>query len=204
MGFFDDMRMPDRERDEEDYSTPEWFAAPEDFVAGVLPLELVLGKDDEAAVFITRIAAYPAGFEFDAELVTKKPTRGDPFELFYNPERPRDEIPRELVRLAVGFADGRRATSFGAALGGSTAIALGTSSEDKPPDPSRDILMTPGAGGGSERHSTTRYWVWPLPPPGPLTFACEWPAFGIEETTVEIDAALVREAAERARSVWSD
>jgi hypothetical protein len=62
--------------------------------------------------------------------------------------------------------------------------------------------MTGGGGSGGMRYSTQSYWVWPLPPPGTLTFACEWPAFDIAEATVEIDAETVREASRRARSVW--
>ena len=41
-----------------------------------------------------------------------------------------------------------------------------------------------------------------LPPPGPLAFVVEWPARGIPETRVEIDASLVLEAADRAAPVW--
>jgi hypothetical protein len=206
MGFFDDVRMPGGDaEDEDDYSAPAWLEAPEDFVAGVVALELVLGRSDEAAVYVTRIAAYPTGFEFDAEVVTRKAARiryPSPFELMHDPERPAGEIPPEVVRLGVEFADGRRATSFGEALGGSTMTTLVAAEGDESPDPARDIFMTPGRGGGSARHSTTSYWVWPLPPPGPLTFACEWPAFGIEETTVEIDTERLLEASRRARSVW--
>ena len=44
----------------------------------------------------------------------------------------------------------------------------------------------------------------PRRPPGSLTFACEWPALGIPLTRVEIDAALVRRAADRAQLLWPD
>jgi hypothetical protein len=47
-------------------------------------------------------------------------------------------------------------------------------------------------------------WMWGLPPPGPLVFASEWPARGISETRVEIDAGLVLEAAGRAVPIWPD
>jgi hypothetical protein len=41
-----------------------------------------------------------------------------------------------------------------------------------------------------------------LPPDGPVTFVCEWPAFGIEETRKRIPAARILKAAERARPVF--
>ena len=46
------------------------------------------------------------------------------------------------------------------------------------------------------------YWLWPLPPPGPLRISCEWPLVDIAMTTVEIDANNLLGAASRARSLW--
>jgi hypothetical protein len=204
VGFFDDLKLPGGRDEEDDYSSPEWWAAPEDWVAGVVAAELVLARNDEAAVYVTRLAAYPQGFEFDAVLVTRKPMRGreSAFDLMYDPDRPEDEIPPELVRLGVAFSDGRRASSFGEMVGGTSTALMAGGDDENPPDPERDIVMTAGGGSGGMRHSTQSYWVWPLPPSGPLTFACEWPAFDIAETTVELDAETVREASRRARSVW--
>lgn len=60
-----------------------------------------------------------------------------------------------------------------------------------------------GGGGGGGNWSQT-YWVWPLPPPGSLVLACEWPALDIPLTRCEIDAQPIREAATRAQVVFSD
>jgi hypothetical protein len=70
---------------------------------------------------------------------------------------------------------------------------------DEPPDP--PVLWHLGDGGGGGRWSHNAR-VWPLPPPGPLTFACEWPALAIPLTRVEIDAERVREAGARAQVLW--
>ena len=48
------------------------------------------------------------------------------------------------------------------------------------------------------------YYVWPLPPDGPLRFVCEWPAYGIGESRVEMDAALILDASARAVRFWPD
>ncbi len=48
------------------------------------------------------------------------------------------------------------------------------------------------------------YWVWGLPPPGPLVFVCEWPARGIGQSRMQADARLVLEAAERAVPIWPE
>ncbi len=48
------------------------------------------------------------------------------------------------------------------------------------------------------------YWVWGLPPPGPLVFVCEWPARGIGQSRMQADARLVLETAERAVPIWPE
>ena len=48
------------------------------------------------------------------------------------------------------------------------------------------------------------FWLWPLPPPGPLTFVVEWPALGIAETRAETDATAVVEAAASAAPLWPE
>jgi hypothetical protein len=63
-------------------------------------------------------------------------------------------------------------------------------------------LMPRGGGGGGLTYEFG-YWLWPLPPAGPLRFACAWPDEGIEETTAELDAAI-RDAAARAVELWPD
>jgi hypothetical protein len=45
-------------------------------------------------------------------------------------------------------------------------------------------------------------WVWPLPPAGPLTFVCEWPAAGIEFTRTEVDAQPLLDAATQAQQIF--
>ncbi|MGH3398770.1 MAG: hypothetical protein ACRDPO_29200 [Streptosporangiaceae bacterium] len=47
-----------------------------------------------------------------------------------------------------------------------------------------------------------RYWVSPLPPPGPLAFVCAWPAFGIAESRAELEAAQILAAARNCIDLW--
>ncbi|HSI80508.1 MAG TPA: hypothetical protein VK919_07645 [Solirubrobacterales bacterium] len=114
MGFFDHLRLPGKEDDDEDdLSTPEWLEAPDDVVAGVVAVEAVLARSDKAAVLVTRLAAHPVGFEFDVELLTCERMPEEPFDLMYGATaRPGRKLPPELVRIGIEFPDGRRATSF--------------------------------------------------------------------------------------------
>jgi hypothetical protein len=96
----------------------------------------------------------------------------------------------ELLRFGVQFADGRKATN------------LDRPSYDPDREPDRPVLIQHGGGGGLAWDM--EHWVWPLPPPGPFTFVCEWPARGIEESGAEIDAGSILEAAGRAVTFWPD
>jgi hypothetical protein len=46
------------------------------------------------------------------------------------------------------------------------------------------------------------YWLWPLPPAGPLQLSCEWPTAGIALSSVEIDADAIRADAQQALPLW--
>ncbi len=65
------------------------------------------------------------------------------------------------------------------------------------------VLVSRGGSGG-HRRAKTGYWLWPLPPAGPLAFVCEWPGEEIGLTRREIDGHAVRDAAGRATFVWGD
>jgi hypothetical protein len=72
--------------------------------------------------------------------------------------------------------------------------------QDPPPGPA----MHEHGGGGGGRSWRQTYWIWPLPPPGPLSFVCEWPAGGIALTRSEINAQTIRDAADRAQVLFPE
>jgi hypothetical protein len=96
----------------------------------------------------------------------------------------------ELLRIGVQFSDGGKATN----------IAGHHHDADPPPGP---VLHSGGGGGGGGNWRQTQ-WVWPLPPPGPLSFVCEWPAVGLALTRSEINAQAIIDAAARAQALFSD
>jgi hypothetical protein len=46
------------------------------------------------------------------------------------------------------------------------------------------------------------YWLWPLPPAGPLRWVAEWPEMGAPETSVEVDASVLSAAAAESEQLW--
>jgi hypothetical protein len=166
-----------------------------------VPLRLVLARTERAAVAITGCVAYPLGAVFDVSLRIRPGSlsiderralmHGGPFHL----HGPRDggELPPELLRFGVLFPDGRKGTS----LDDRRAFFK----VDSPPD---GPILTPRGGGGSEHGWNMGFWLWPLPPPGLLTFVVAWPALGIPETRVETDGAPIVAAAASAEPLWPE
>jgi hypothetical protein len=178
------------------YRMPPWVRSPEGTLPGIVPLELVLARTDKVAVCVAQIAAYPAGFELELTTMASDDARECDPMLFgphhhRGPRRPGADIPREMLRFGVQFADGSKATNTGARFRGP---------HDNPAGP----VMHPGGGGGGGASWRQTLWVWPLPPPGLLALVCEWPAAGIEVTRHELDAQLVLDAAKRAAVIFSD
>ncbi len=101
-------------------------------------------------------------------------------------------IPDEALRFGIELSDGAKATVFDGYR------YFGT--EEQPSGP---VLMQRGGTGGM-RSFELGLWVWPLPPPGPLAFVCEWPAEDIPLTRFEIDANEIRASAARAEQLWPD
>jgi hypothetical protein len=172
---------------------PEWFGPPSGTLPGVVALELVLARSALAAVCVTRISAYPAGFAF--ELLTLSDADSsedlDPHLMGFRHRRARAEGSDTQLRLGVQFSDGAKATSVGPRPGFAGR-------DEKPAAP----VLHPQGGGGAPGGWRLGYWVWPLPPAGPLAFVCEWPAASIPLTRHDIDAQLVLDASARAQEIF--
>lgn len=190
-GFFEPP--PPRPREPHPrYRTPVWSGPPHGTLPGVVPLELVLARSDRAAVCVSRLCAYPTGLGLDLLVFATEGEEDEVLDpLLFVPHRrgalgrAGDGLPDEMLRFGIQFPDGRRATNIGGP-------------RDLRPDgePLGPVLSQGGGGGGGRRWQQSLF-IWPLPPPGRLLLACEWPAAGIALTRAEIDAAPIREAAAR-------
>jgi hypothetical protein len=163
---------------------------------GVIALELVLARAADVAVCITRLAAYDIGFEFEIRTVARPGGRElDLDPMLFGPHRHRggrsgggEDMADEMLRFGVQFADGGKATNMSGFHHG----------QDPPPGP----IMHGGGGGGGGGDWRQTEWVWPLPPPGPVAFVCEWPAAGIPLSRGEVDAQTILDAAARAVAIF--
>jgi hypothetical protein len=201
MSFFEPP--PPREiPDPEEFDEPEWFGPPRHELGAAIPLRIVLARTDQLAIAIVEATAYTNGFELKLVRRLRKQSYEE-FEDFdfHHPVMwkrrqellEKGQLPPELFRFGVEFSDGSKATTL---AGHPFEAGL----DEKPEGP---VLMERGGGGGGGNWDE-RYWVWPLPPDGPLAFVCEWPAKGVPLTRREFDAGLIREAAAQVDVLWPD
>ncbi len=187
MPFFDAPDTPPIPEPDpnEPYVPPLWTGPSELVLGGVVPLQVLVARTDQVAVIAEYFVAYPSGVTFSLTI------------------RSRDVVPPEMrfggpglemVRLGVQFADGRKAATVGAEAG------FGCPKDDRGV-PTVPVLLAKG-GSGRDRSWELEHWLWPLPPPGPLVLVVEWPTLGIAETRHQVDAALIRQAAERTVTLW--
>jgi hypothetical protein len=166
---------------------PAWLGPPEDLLPGLAPVQLILARTADTLVVVTNLRAYPTGVAFTVRLRLRTPMGGRQRDWM---DRPDDLLfsfdssdPGQVLRLWVEDAEGRRS--------GDPDPEVDRMAEQAPSQP----LLQVRGGGGSETDWDAESWLWPLPPPGSLTFACAWPARGIPETRVALDVEPVLRAA---------
>ena len=192
MGAF--FEVPAAEAQSWQESKPEWMSPPDDVLPVVVGVGRVIARSERAVVALTTLRPYPAGVLLGLAVWVRgdqedEDWTGMPRGLF-----PGHKVTEHTLRLGAEFADGRRASNL---------IRPQCSDDEAPSDP---VLGFHGGVGGAGPHGRVEIelWLWPLPPPGRLRVVCEWPAYGIAETSVELDAAELVEAAAQARRVWDD
>lgn len=99
------------------------------------------------------------------------------------------QLSDEHLRFGIEFADGGKATNVGPPM-----LSV--------PESTRGPMLHHSGGGATPSRANTTYWAWPLPPPGPLAFVCEWPKYAIPVTRQDIDGELIRRAAQGAVELW--
>ena len=187
MGFFDDLPAPAPAPPRRHHP----WEPPEAEFPGIVPIgTLVLGRTDQAAVAVTGLSAFSAGIEIFLT-ARIRPNAGQSGE--HLPGGPRDPAAsRRSFRFGLQFSDGGKATG-----------SPGGHRPDHDSEPAGPVLY-PFAGGGGPHSFVSRWWAWPLPPTGPLEFACEWAALGIPETRAVIDAQLILDAAGQSTRLWPE
>ena len=170
---------------------------PAGVLPGVVALELVLARNGQAVVSVGHLEVYPVGLAIPVRLLTVSDdvadmsARGVPRgrrDMRTRGEAKEDGVGGEF-HFGLEYSDGRKAV-------GDRGWAP---REERQPD--QPVLLDAGGVSGPLR-SDRRFWVWPLPPAGPLSFLCEWSVAGLALSRAAIDAQLVLDAAARALTIF--
>ena len=151
-----------------------------------VPAHLILARTERIALAVLNVVAFSTGFSFRLALRRRHPDRNERriFEDFNNGVASSDGL-----RFGVQYADGRKATTLGQRFA-------------ERPDETTSLVLFRGSSGGSGRSYDMNWWVWPLPPPGPVAFVCEWSAESIPLTRSEVEGELILDAARCAVVLW--
>ena len=190
MGFFDSFPRPPLPEPVAEPPRPVW-AKPECVVPGTLAADLTLLHTDQVAVTLGLLLAYPTGFEFTVEAHSRHAGAGHRIGAMPRRYAPGGAETGDGLRLGLAFSDGRRAE----------IAAPGPVPADGGPG---SLVVVTRGGTGGERSWSARFWVYPLPPPGPVSFFATWPTFGIGEAHAVLEAGQILSAAERALPLWPD
>ncbi|GAB2511747.1 hypothetical protein GCM10027064_06570 [Microbacterium petrolearium] len=202
MAFFPpDPELPEPE--EFDSSQPRWWQAPEDELPTLLPISELIAATGHVAIALVGIAVYRDGMQLRIQRRLRR--NGLPLRewndlcgtfMEHMPYGDRFE-PSGRLRFGLLLDDGEKV------LADALPFVSGRDPMAEPEGHSLKRQQQGGGGGGSTYSASDDLWLWPLPPAGPIVLVTQWPALGIEETRVNLDAASVREAAAHARPFWS-
>ena len=188
MGFFDDLPVHPGPR----YRPRRWphpWGPPEAEFPGIVPVDtLQFERSGQAAIAITGMSAYTAGFEIFVTHLIRPGALGTAEDRMPDPSPAGVPAALRSFHLGLQLSDGSKVISG--------RLYFGPLPDS---EPARPILRPIG---GDNQFS--RWWAWPLPPDGPLEVVCEWPMFGIAETRVGIDAQLILDAARRSVQLWPE
>jgi hypothetical protein len=157
---------------------------PGDEVGMLAISSFLLARTAEVVVAVRGITSYSDGLHVAVVVIFADHARTE--DLAYSLQ----EYSRSPGRFRIGFAfsDGRTATS---------------GQRDAPDVEQQSQAQLKLLGSGQQGLMWNgEYWLWPLPPTGPLVVGCRWPDRGIPETLVQIDPAPLLSAATASRSVW--
>jgi hypothetical protein len=147
-------------------------------------------RTDKIAVCIESLKAYPNGFIINAAILLDPRTAHERRGMMHIGGEP-----SRMPRLGVRFSDGRSGGQSGP-FGNRGVI---TKDEQGVPT---DVWMQRTGGGGGGNSWRFGAWVFPLPPAGPMEVFVGVPAEGLDEASVTVEGASVREAARRAVVLW--
>lgn len=181
--FFEPMPEPEADDPWEQEEVDLPWVLPVHVVGVVVPLDVDVHRGPDVVVRVTHIVAYRRGLEVHVGTWLRPGARRDLGPVGHGWH---EQEPRVGIRLADGTRMGHRHPHA-----------------PSPPDetsPSSTFTQISGTGGGL--HTSSAWWVHPLPAGDSLDVVVQWEHQGVPEVSVAVDLAPLREAAEQEDVLW--
>jgi hypothetical protein len=187
MSFFDGTFV------EAEFAPPEprrrrWRGDSNDTLGIPVPFADFLVHNDDLAIMVTGLVAFPAGFLVNIVSISRFERPKGPVHMIGHGAGARPRDAERGLRFGMAFSDGTK-------LPAHLLRPAGT--------PGQPMLQPRGGRGGGRRFAQG-YWCQPLPPPGPVRFVCRWLDQGIEEVALVLEARDILDAAAHATTIWPD
>ena len=190
MGFFSDFEPLDDTFREPEPRRVRWRGEPDDTVGLPVAVSPLVVQNEQVAIIVSGIVAYPAGFTFSLVVISRLNPAPLPLGHGHPGMRGRRDATGGALRFGLGFADGSKVVNpFPHPRNGGEA-------------PTR--LLRSRGGGGDSRKWSQEYWCEPLPPTGSMVFVFEWGDYGVPETSLDVDASSILDAAAHVAPLWPD
>jgi hypothetical protein len=176
---------------------PVWGGPPDDEVGVAVAGRMVLALQPRLVIALTECAAYSNGFALGIAVRSKDEIT--PEAMGFAAYRGHDEDAG--IHIGIRFSDGRES---GGGTGPNPAFMdyYREWSEGKdPPEPPGPVIGQMSGGGGGKRWDFN-FFIWPLPPDGPVTITIKWPARGLQAAGQQLNGTDIRAAGLKSHSVW--
>lgn len=154
---------------------------PPPMIGGHVPGPVLIARSDRFVVAIRHVLAFPAGVEVEVEAHGRGAPQGS-----------EDLTSYPQLRFRLSLADGREAAQDDeAGLRNGLGPMLSVTGSERN-----------SGGPNDDEHIRMSLWIWPLPPPGPVTVMCSWPDRGLQDAELVLDGDAIRAAASQAVPFW--
>jgi hypothetical protein len=156
-------------------------------IGGYVTGPVAIARSGSLVIAARQVLAFLAGAEVEVEAHARGSRAG-------TAPVPADLPGHPPLRFHVQFADGREAAQddeTGLRSGrGPMLVVTGAQISSGGPDDPEDVRLS--------------LWIWPLPPPGPVTVTCSWPSRGLRGARLVLDGDAIQAAARRALPFWPE
>jgi len=207
LAFFQDFPIPTQPKRGRQvrFVPPPWSGAPRYELPALVNIGQFLHLSPTRVIAVKGVEVYSTGCNIDLTWIVRRGDETDEewegltavfFQHGFRP-KPNQNLLDVLLLFGVELPDGSRA--FTGPNGGGRYM----DPSQQPTAPVLTLNGGGGSGGDDELAGSGSLWLWPLPGEGELRLVTQWPALGIDESSLILDGGQLSAAAAGAKEFWT-